>query len=766
MVCRPLPADRIALVQAGEATVRRLTLSGLGAWADVQLGQDVQASPAPASSGSGSGLTFWHQVAGGGRNQLVKIEGTQGYLYAFGFRALLISVTERQVMPTTSGAYAEALLTTFTLAATKTEVDFSDPGAAGLPNEGRGLPFTKVRLLTVTVPDLTPAPSPTQPPQPMVPAVGGVPVPFHMVATDLAGHEVDLVQPLLFVPDGTTPDYAGAGIPPAAIAGDPVTYVPPAAAAGSSAGSATLPTSAMSFTLQPAAPGGSGPPFVPAMTEAAVSVPAIGQLLGSAGAAAAAGIAYHSAYLSGGLDVASNAGQVFAQLFPSPTEAGNSGGIVSLPMPADRSGGLASPNLPLDGLSSSLGPVAGTAGLAAAGGTFNPATIFPGGSGAELLGGISLGEVLQTIAGPFNPAQLPVLAHQQLPGQLVTTFDWSPPLVSQGVIGGLLELLPATTLELHSKTVTPISDPTASTFTLSGTLTSFALNFIDGDGTVRVEFDHLSFRAQRGQKVDLSTGGNVNITFGGMLAFVNELANLLPADGFSDPPFLTATTSGVTAGYMLGVPSAGVGILSLENLSITVELDLPFDGAAGMRFAFAERYHPFLVTVALIAGGGYLAVEIDSTGVQRVEGSLELGANLTVDLVIVSANVHVMAGFFFSYDATQGVSFDGYLRIGGSVSLLGIVSISVELVLSLAYNTDTTPPDALVGTASVTVSVSVLMVSKSFTLSVSKRFPVPGGGASAAIGGPSADTFSPSGGAGFGDLMTRGDFAAYCAAFA
>ena len=235
--------------------------------------------------------------------------------------------------------------------------------------------------------------------------------------------------------------------------------------------------------------------------------------------------------------------------------------------------------------------------------------------------------------------------------------------------------------------------------------------------------------AQSGQKIDLGAG-NVQITFKNQLAFVNVLASLLPVAGFSDPPFLTSTDDGVTAGYTLEVPTAAVGVLSLENLSMTAALDLPFDGAAAIRLAFAERSSPFLCTVSLIAGGAYLAVEVDATGIRRVEGSLELGANLTIDFVIVSANVHVIAGFFFSYDEVDGVQFDAYLRIGGSVNLLGIISLSIELVLTLGYNNQGKNPTKITGSASVTVSVSVLMMSQSFTLSASKDFPLPGASSS------------------------------------
>ena len=771
----PGPDQRIELARAGQATVRRLTLSGLGAWAEFQYGVDVDPTAGSVSASPPAGpLKFWHQLIGQGRNQLVKIDTTPGWLYPYGFRGVEIDRTERRPVTAPNGRTTEMLVTTRMLAATKTEIDF---GTAGLPDGGLGLPFTHARLRTTTVSLSASLPTGTT----AIPQSGGRDALFNVVLTDLAGREIDVVAPLLFAPDGVTLTGSET-IPTAQLpGGDPVTFVPPsmlppqppAGAPAPATGSTVLPTTAMTFTLSAAAgasgtslvpstaaPDATGAPFVPSMSAATVEVPAISQLLGSAGASGAATIAFEQSFLGG-----TPIGQVFAKFVPDLTEPQTSAPL-PLSIPADHAGGFAAPNMVLGGLSSTLGPVAH--GLVD--GTFDPTAVFD--PTAKLLGGITLSDVLDSVsavAGSFDQSKLPVLDHQRTATMLQTTFDWSPAL-KLGEPGSLLELGPDSALELHGLTQTAIEDPGAATFTLDGTLTDFSLNFLGG--TVTATLGELAFHAEGGHKVDLHIGRSptnpsspaFKLAFGHELAFVNELADLLPGGGFADPPFLTVTADGVSAGYTLAVPSAGVGIVSLENLAITAALDLPFDGPSGVRLAFSERYHPFLATVSLIAGGGYLAIEVGSAGVRRVEGSLELGANLTVDLLIVSANVHVLAGFFFSYstqaDATH-VQFDGYLRIGGSVDLLGTISISVELVLELGYdNTDS--PHEILGSASVTVAVSVLMISKSFTLSVEKHFPIPGV-AAAALATAAADE----GRTGFRDLFpTVEEYARYWGAFA
>jgi hypothetical protein len=199
----------------------------------------------------------------------------------------------------------------------------------------------------------------------------------------------------------------------------------------------------------------------------------------------------------------------------------------------------------------------------------------------------------------------------------------------------------------------------------------------------------------------------------------------LPADGFSDPPYLDVTADGITAGFSAALPAIGVGILSIENLAVSATLSLPFLAPLGLKVAFSSREHPFLVTVAFIGGGGYFILDVGADGIHQVEGSLELAAQMDVDLVIVTASVYVMAGFYFMVSQTD-TSFSGFVRIGGSVDLLGIISVSLELYLALAYDTSSSPPSSIVGTASLTLSVHVLLVTKTLTLSVEKRFPVPG----------------------------------------
>jgi hypothetical protein len=59
----------------------------------------------------------------------------------------------------------------------------------------------------------------------------------------------------------------------------------------------------------------------------------------------------------------------------------------------------------------------------------------------------------------------------------------------------------------------------------------------------------------------------------------------------------------------------------------------------------------------------------------------------------------------------------GYLRMGGELSVLGLISVSLEFVLSFAYE-----DGKAAGRATLTVKVEVLFFSTSVEISVEKRF--------------------------------------------
>jgi hypothetical protein len=87
-----------------------------------------------------------------------------------------------------------------------------------------------------------------------------------------------------------------------------------------------------------------------------------------------------------------------------------------------------------------------------------------------------------------------------------------------------------------------------------------------------------------------------------------------------------------------------------------------------------------------------------------------------------------MAGIYFSLgrdkDNDLAAVLSGYLRCGGELSVLGLVSISVEFNLSFTYDSGS---DKATGRATLTVSVDIAFFHTSVELTVERSFGGNGG---------------------------------------
>jgi hypothetical protein len=764
--------------QAPALEADSLTLSALGATTSLRalLPQPIPGAPDVPP------VTDWHHITSLGRDSYVRTV-QRGFLAPFGHPAAIITVAERIPAGSVS-APVEEVVSTSRLIILSSQVDYTTPAAATAysgPNQAMSVPLRKVQL-----PDL----AGTIDVGPELATKGGmvgtdqVPYAFRAVAEDLSGAAVELSLPMAFVPAevlAVTSDvatmYRNFSLDAAKLRGQAVAFVgvPGAvAAAVDQYDNTVLSVESMAFDLFPAA--GSGLPFLPKLNNAAVQVASAGAVAGAA--AQLLNIQYHPDYLTRGIDSAVNPGTVFAQL---------TGASSPLQLAASAAGGLAAPQLPIDGLSQALGPVAGAADLI--NGAFNPTTLLKQFDQSVFLGGIKLSDLLAPLAGAtFDAAKVPAFVRSQLPHAIQTTFTWTPDLQGPTVIPppppsssapapGDPPMLSMDTSQAKlslSVTVTAPLDPAQQpTSVVHGVLTSTYFVFLEA---VKLYVDQLEFTATTGRKVDLKTGPKMKIEFIGDLAFLNELASALPG-GLGNGPYVDADADGVTVGYSLAVPSVSIGIVSIQNIAFDAALSLPLavpPQPLRLQLDFATREHPFLVSISFIGGGGYFCADVGSDRVHQIEASIDIGANLSVDLAIVSAEVHVLAGFYFGMTETN-TTFFAFLRIGGSVDLLGLISVSVELYLALGYSSDHSD---IFGRASLTLAIHVLFINKSVTLSTEKHFPVPGSGPSEnavsaraasalATAGPAdppgPDTPSPTS---FGDLLTPADWDLYLGAFA
>lgn len=668
-------------------------------------------------------LVEWNHLATQGRDHHVKIV-YEGYVYPPGHRVTLVKLSERAVLAPHGDAGNPAdspvafLRQRMYIVPREHDKTYTD---APYNFDGREMPLASLlRIDTKVTPDLDPPPADATW---FWINVGGSPFQFHMTARDLAGQEFNFLAPLIFVSlsassgdlDAVAADYvADAGRRRAAVAGKKVAYADPAA------GHTQLKTRAFYFTAQRTGEQAPYPvaPFIPVLDNAEVTVPSLPELLGKQEAVL---IKLYPTYLASGLDP--NAG-VFAEI---------DGIGPGVSFSADRSGGFAQPNIVLTALSARKGLVSGLPSDAAQG-KINPGAYF-GPSDAKLFGTVPLGDLIpvdeQSLASAADNAptiHTEAKPNAKHPQELVTTLKWQPqlkdfdgrnrptPIPVQVVFdkGGTSALKLQVTIRNDLSGHPPSSDAT-------GELTNFALQLF---GVVDITIASIKFTSKNGAKslVKLELAHKNPIGFDGPLQFVQTLANILPPGLFGGKgPSIKTTSTELKVGYTLGLPPLTCGVFSLEHIAIMAGLDLPYlDGKPVVEFGFASRTKPFLLTVEIFGGGGFVHLVVGADGVQMVEGALEFGGNFAFDIGVATGGVHAMAGIYFQLKGTK-TDLVGFVDIGGEVSVLGIISISLDLNISLSWQ-HSDQGNVIEGRATMTVSVHVLFFSAAVQLSVERSF--------------------------------------------
>jgi len=769
---------------------RRLMLSSLGAWTNLESEWDypviIPGSPDQTNLNfQPVALEQWtHQVAQG-RDQYARTVET-AFVCDPGHRISIVTVTERQFQPTfirtdqtpggPVGIYGSiAYLRQYTYFIIQQQLqDFAGQEAL-FANQGRELPYRRLRITMRVSPIIDQAPPFDKP---FWPTVGGRPLIFPMIGEDWDGRPLPADRTLLVVPLRAMIANDAPGQPdlevwtwPQVIAmfnagdaarrtadvrGQSVAY---AANSPAEPGKTRLDT--RGITTQAQATVGvtplGVPPFLPRMQSASVTVPAVNQLLGRE---ENVDVAYDGTYLSDGFSPATNPGEVFIKLVTP----------LKMAVAAEKAGGLARPEMGVEGLSRNAGAVAKADDVKKAKFELSAFKDF------RLLGLIEITKILADVAGldlnqlreaqgdpaavsdrllePNFYVHVPVMASYPIyaPGAdprsaapigMTTRLVWKP-IIKTSELGNLFKFERLENGQFYLlATMTTLFEGGQQSFAVEGAMERFALTFL---GSLTVNFAALRFKSVNGQKPDVSAEG-VDLVFDGPLKFINTLRDILPADGFSDPPYVTVDGAGILAGYTLAVPSLGIGIFSLQNLALSAQLSIPFIGKpAAVRFAVSERQKPFLVSVTIFGGGGFFAMTVSSNGLEQIEAAIEFGGNLSLNLGVASGGVYVMAGIYFSL-AGDETKLTGYLRCGGYLSVLGLISISIEFYLGFTYRRKGDGGEVW-GQASVKVAVKIAFFSTSVTLTVERRF-------AGAAGDPT-----------FEQVVAPDDWNAYCAAFA
>jgi hypothetical protein len=693
-------------------------------------------------------VSQWTHVAAQGRDHYVRIV-YEGKLKELGHRAALVKVTERRFEEAPDTGAPVAYLRQFMyLIVREPEKDYR---RESLANDGRGMPLKLVRLTTVVTPHIDyPYPSPKNPTNdPNGPEynpaaitdrsfwvrVGRKDFLFHGIAEDVAGNIIDFAKPLIFVPNSETKlDVVDAAFNAvenrerraAAVPAQTVTFAERGAPDAN--GKTNENTSFVSLSLNFENEGvGRDKFFKPRLFRANVRVPAIEQLAGSF---TPTSIRFLQRYLDHGFADAANQTGAFAEVVRQNVSGVLESGGMPVALAAQQAGGFATPNLDVTNLTRSLGPLGGSSADALAN-TFKPSQVFKKGL-ATLFGAFDLAELLPSGAADKNAPRMEI---RRDGAAIVTTLNWITAVEPPAGNAAIKFLKHADTeLKVHGEFVKkPAADVT---FSLNGTLNHFEIQFFN---VLQVNFRWFTFIAASARKTDVNVALDdaVPVLFIGDLEFVEGLRQLIPPGVFGDGVSidLIANPLGVRASLDLSLPPASVGVFSLKNIAFSAALTIPFlDGKAVVDFGFARRDNPFLLAIAFLGGGGFFHVQLDSAGIRMLEAAFEFGAVAAIDLGVASGEVHMMAGIYFKMEKRQIAEFGnqemavssltGYLRMGGKLDVLGIMSVSVEFYLCFTY---VAALEKATGRATLTVVVEFMFLSASVDLTVERSFGSKGG---------------------------------------
>lgn len=695
-------------------------------------------------------LSEWVHLATQGRDHYVRIV-YEGELWPFRHPAALVKVTERK-FEENAGIVGAYLMQRMFIVVRKPVVTSA--------HDDFGNPLKDVRLTTLVTPDIADPDAEriagTKRSFWVKVMVGPNPTdralfPFHGVAHDIEGGEIDFNIPMMFVSrmdlgsETTKPTipitaYNAKAVAPlraANVPGQKVAFAPHDPAKPTD--TTQLVTQSLNFVMDPSS-------VQPRLLKADVKIPQVQQLIGTNDPTT---IRLSPDFVSNGFADAANTTGVFAEMVKNTYDSLDSTdlhGALPVNINAEKAGGIATPNLAVTSLSRALGPLAGKVEDARTN-TFDPAQFFPKGS-AMLFGSFDLADLF--LPKPSEPPAMSLdenapkmrTEKDNTPGKsaIVTTLDWEPKFLepSKKLDLGIAAIEKdrdgvKSTLRIKGEIRQPIDpglpgappagDPT---FAFSGELNAFTVSVL---GSVFINFDRFSFNQRAGAKpdtkVDLDT--TTPLEFKGDLAFIEEMRKAIPPGLFGDGPSLELLPAppGIRAGFAFALPPLTVGVFTLKDVKLSAALTLPFiDGKPVFDFNISERPHPFLLAVSIFGGGGFFHLQLDTAGMKALEVALEFGATAAIDLGVASGEVHIMAGIYFSLQRKEGSTdlaaiLTGYLRMGGSLSVLGLIKVSVEFNLSFTYDS---VRDKAYGRATLTVSVEVLFFSTSVELTVERAF--------------------------------------------
>lgn len=226
-----------------------------------------------------------------------------------------------------------------------------------------------------------------------------------------------------------------------------------------------------------------------------------------------------------------------------------------------------------------------------------------------------------------------------------------------------------------------------------------------------------------------------NVELPEIMSFVSEFLKTFtdPDSGFS----IGLTKMGIRAILSLPIPDVQGATSGFSNLILGMSFGLDFsDGfKISVGFSLGRKETPFAVTIFILGGGGYMEVTVNYTpATRKIDCEVDIGivvsASVAIALGPIKGGVYVYFGITARYVLRPGDPENSGLTVGvlylirGQVSILGLVSASVSLMLEATYRNK-----KLTGRGRFSIKIKICWC---FTLEVSEQveYTLGGGGGS------------------------------------
>jgi hypothetical protein len=290
---------------------------------------------------------------------------------------------------------------------------------------------------------------------------------------------------------------------------------------------------------------------------------------------------------------------------------------------------------------------------------------------------VSVEKVLDTIVAQFG-----------IPTRVRINYDWDTQVDSfpKGD-DAIFEPLETRKLAIASVIEAGLRDgaPSAS---MKATLSPFAVHLFGKTGAgnfLSVYFDGLVLTATPAKGIECKTKVT-RVEPGDALGFVKKLSELFaPSAGF----YMLPTVGGIEVGYKFGSEYELLAGLVLQNINFTIAATLPFDNSPmRMRLQLSDKEKPFLCSVGIYGGGGFLAIVTRADTLELLEASFEYGAMVAFAYGPAKGSGRVTAGIYIRMGGRDPV-IEGFFCAQGEVSIASLITMSATLRVTLTYHVST-----------------------------------------------------------------------------